>query len=436
MKKTQRIRDPIHNLIGFSDSSPEDELLWALLQTPPIQRLRRIRQLGFSEFVYPGATHSRFSHTLGAMQMARRMLGVFRRNKLDSLMNDDYDVNRIATVAAALLHDVGHGPYSHVFEEISELCGIERAHEEYTLEIIQNTEISDILKKADQFERVIELFEREKGYSPFHAIISSQMDCDRLDFLSRDRYFCGVRSSYIDLEWLFDSLTIEEVIVDPGASISEFSFVVAPKGVRVVEEFVISYIKMYQDIYFHKTTRSIQHVVTEALNNAIVVYNGDEVLMKQPAFSYFTDKNKQNLEEYITLDDSSIISLLNCLSRGKYGRATELAERFFQRKPFKCLEIPPGVDGEIRGQLLKKLKEKLEQSNIFYKLDILKPKSYKQYDVYDKKYMENILVKQGDEHVRLHKISNIVRQFSENTVRMYFNCNEDRDTAKNIIGPL
>src|SRR5687767_13619508 len=111
--RDQRIRDPIHNLIKFSSSRPDDRVLWNLVQTPQIQRLRRIKQLGFSELVYPGATHTRFSHVLGAMQTARKMLTVFLRN---AVFTPDPD-EELATLCAALLHDVGHGPFSHVFEE-------------------------------------------------------------------------------------------------------------------------------------------------------------------------------------------------------------------------------------------------------------------------------------------------------------------------------
>src|SRR5262245_44422644 len=115
MDRDQRIRDPIYNLVKFSINDRYDHALWTLLQVPAVQRLRRIKQLGFSEFVYPGATHTRFSHVLGAMQMARQMLEVFERNR--ALPQDgDHKKMRAATLAAVLLHDVGHGPYSHVFE--------------------------------------------------------------------------------------------------------------------------------------------------------------------------------------------------------------------------------------------------------------------------------------------------------------------------------
>lgn len=119
----QRIRDPVHNLIKFSSSNKDDEVLWGLLQSRPLQRLRRIKQLGFSDFVYPGASHTRLSHALGVMQMARRMLDVLTRNQV--IRKDaDFASWQKATLCAALVHDVGHGPFSHVFEAVSEKLGI------------------------------------------------------------------------------------------------------------------------------------------------------------------------------------------------------------------------------------------------------------------------------------------------------------------------
>ena len=156
--RDQRVRDPIHNLIGFSSKSEEDQLLWRLLQTPEMQRLRRIKQLGFSEFVYPGATHSRLSHALGAMHMARRMLGVFERNQIFE-QNDAHNLMRKATLAAALLHDVGHGPYSHVFEDVRREMGLPEAHEDYTRQILESENISRILKEGGVFRGSHSLFQ-------------------------------------------------------------------------------------------------------------------------------------------------------------------------------------------------------------------------------------------------------------------------------------
>jgi HD superfamily phosphohydrolase len=198
MREEERIRCPVHDLISFKKSRKEDELLWDLLQTPIVQRLRRIKQLGFSEFVYPGATHSRLSHVLGAMQMARRMLDVFQRNDV-FVEVENLEIEKTATLAAALLHDIGHGPYSHVFEEVCDEF-LAKAHESYTLEFLDHPSIKPKLEDAGVYDLTKRFFTTEPGYSAFNAIISSQMDCDRLDFLCRDRYHTGIRSATIDLE--------------------------------------------------------------------------------------------------------------------------------------------------------------------------------------------------------------------------------------------
>ena len=125
MVNDQRIRDPIHNLIKFSADSEDDQVLWELIQSRPIQRLRRIKQLGFSDFVYPGASHSRLSHSLGALEMARRMLSVLTKNQVIRSEDSEFKLWHRATLCAALLHDVGHGPFSHVFESLSKKLGIE-----------------------------------------------------------------------------------------------------------------------------------------------------------------------------------------------------------------------------------------------------------------------------------------------------------------------
>jgi hypothetical protein len=331
--KDQRIRDPIHNLIAFSSKHPDDPLLWDLVQSAPVQRLRRIKQLGFSEFVYPGATHSRFSHVLGAMQMARRMLDVFERNNV--FPKREHTQQRRATLAAALLHDVGHGPYSHVFEEVAAKLAQGQNHESYTREIIEKTDIKVILRKYGVFEQAKRFFTAEAGSDPYTRIISSQMDCDRLDFLVRDRYHTGIRSAAIDLAWLFDSLRIEEVPIDPVRQLKAYSFVVLPKGISVVEEFVLAYMKMYQNVYFHKTTRAVQHMVSDIISIAVSnELKSNKKIKAHPVVRYFRDKRHRTLDNYLDLDDSSIISLVRDLADQNLGYVSSLAERYFARDTY------------------------------------------------------------------------------------------------------
>ncbi|WOJ90099.1 HD domain-containing protein [Methylocapsa polymorpha] len=429
--RPQRIRDPIHDLIGFS--SEQDEPIWELVNTRPVQRLRRIKQLGFSEFVYPGATHTRFSHVIGAMQMARRMLAAFEKSDAIDVKNDEHELKRTATIAAALLHDVGHGPYSHVFEELCTEFKIGKEHEEWTAEIIKSKEIADILVKFGLYDEVISFFDTEKAYTPYSTIISSQMDCDRLDFLCRDRYFCGLRSSFIDLEWLFDSLLIEKVLIDIKKDIEQFSFVVDPKGLRVVEEFVISYLKMYNDVYYHKTTRAVQHMVSEIIKLGLRFNHC--VVTNHPLGQFFLSSSHRTLEHYMALDDSSVVSLVHLISENEIGEATILAQRYLRRDLYKCLEIPPGDDGAPK-QRIKKFIGKLKAENIFHIIDIIGGKTYKQYEVADKRFLENILVKDGEEHIRLHSASKIIKSMPTQASRIYFSNSEDKQKALLLLKSL
>jgi HD superfamily phosphohydrolase len=430
--KDQRIRDPIHNLIAFSTKSPDDQVLWELLQSAPVQRLRRIKQLGFSEFVYPGATHSRFSHVLGAMQMARRMLDVFERNEM--FPKREHLQLRRATLAAALLHDVGHGPYSHVFEEVAAKLQQQQSHETYTEEIIEKTTIGLILRKHGIFNETKKFFTTEAGFDPYTRIISSQLDCDRLDFLVRDRYYTGIRSAAIDLAWLFDSLRIEEVPIDPIRQLKAYSFVVLPKGISVVEEFVLAYMKMYQNVYFHKTTRAVQYMVSDIITIAVSnELKSNKRIKAHPIVRYFRDTRQRTLENYLCLDDSSIISLLRDLADQKLGQVSRLAQRYFERDTYKCLELPTYSTGEIRKALSIKFIDRLKNSKIEFFDDRVPAKDYKQYDVMDENFLKNILIKKDGEYEPLGWSSEIVKNPPAKKIRIYFTSEHGRDRAAKIL---
>jgi len=429
--KDQRIRDPIHNLVAFSTKVPDDNLLWELLQSAPVQRLRRIKQLGFSEFVYPGATHSRFSHVLGAMHMARRMLDVFERNNIFA-NKKDHPHQRRATLAAALLHDVVHGPYSHVFEEVAASLNQEQGHETYTQQIIEHTDIKNILRKHGVFVETRKFFTTEAGYDPYTRIISSQLDCDRLDFLVRDRYYTGIRSAAIDLAWLFDSLRIEEVPIDPVRQLKAYSFVVLPKGISVIEEFVLSYIKVYQNVYFHKTTRAVQHMVVDIIKMAVYL-SSNKKIRAHPVVKFFKSKAYRTLDNYPCLDDSSIMSLLRDLADQRIGHVSKLAQRYFQRDTYKCIELPTYGSGEIRKSAATKFIERLQNSNVEFFDDRIPAKEYKQYDVMDENYLKNILVKKDNEYEPLGWNSEIVKNPPSKKIRLYFKTSKDRDRAIKLL---
>jgi uncharacterized protein len=367
------------------------------------------------------------------MQMARRMLDVLERNEVFREVAD-LEKEKTATLAAALLHDVGHGPYSHVFEEVCDALNMEKRHEDYTRELLNEPEIKDKLDNIGVYESSRRFFTEEPGYSVFNAIISSQMDCDRLDFLCRDRHHTGIRSAAIDLEWLFDSLRIEKVPVDDEGSASEYSFVFTEKGLAVAEEFVIAYMKMYSNVYFHKTTRGIQHLVKDFLIETIREHGDKPELINCGLVRFF--RNKGVLSDYLCLDDSSVLTVVHIAADNDWGLATELAVRFLNRDNYKCLEIPSTTTGNIGRNKLERFRAALRDSDIYFIEDILSHRSYKQHAVTDSSFLKNILIRKDGEIESLGSVSLLLTAPAPRVARIYFRNDFDRDKAKKILRSL
>lgn len=437
MDREQRIRDPIHNLVKFSPDNPDDEILWLLLQSEPLQRLRRIKQLGFSDIVYPGASHSRLSHSIGAMQMARRMLDVLEKNNVFTEENkEEHKKWRQATLCAALLHDVGHGPFSHVFEDVSHIMKIEISHENYTEKIIQDGPVAEILKTGGVLEETLSFFRSEAGSTTYSQIVSSQLDADRLDFLARDRHFTGIQFGEIDLEWLFDSLRIIEIPVDVGMTESRYVFALNQKGLSVVEDFLSAYSKMYSNVYFHKTTRSVQYMVLDILSG---IFSDDELKRRLPEdnliLQYFNAAPNPPLESYLKLDDASVTYLLRHISLGNFGDYTDLANRYFRRELYKCFEPPKRPKDEPPRQKLADFIKAIKDEEILHHMDLLPAKGLKQYDIMGEEFFKNILVfsKFDNEYRPIGDLSPAVEDFADrNPLRFYFRTDADRQRASNI----
>src|SRR4051812_22477759 len=246
------IRDPVHDVIAFRLDQRLDALLFQLIAAPEFQRLRRIRQLGMTSLVYPGADHSRYSHSLGVMETARKILEQLSRNfKID-------EAGRVTCVVAALLHDLGHGPFSHVFERVS---GIH--HETITHRVILDPDsgVNRILREHDAAmpQRIVDFLECRPTRTFFCDIISSQLDADRFDYLLRDNLMTGSRYGSYDLEWVLHALTIDE---------SADRLAVHPKGISAVETYLQARFNMYRNVYFHKVVRSAEGMVKLALQRA------------------------------------------------------------------------------------------------------------------------------------------------------------------------
>ena len=348
----KRIRDPIHDLIVFDTNDDIDAVAWRLLDCAEFQRLRRIRQLGFSEFVYPGATHTRFSHCIGVFHTARKILKVIR----DLRSNNRYDKNRaMVSLCAALLHDVGHGPFSHVFEGVSKDLGRKKSHETWTSEIVtQDTQIRKVLASVDKSlpKSVADLIAAEDPVDIYSAIVSSQFDADRLDYLLRDRYMCGVSVGRFDFEWLLANLEIHDVspVVEGGTAVGETIpwLVLNSKASDAAEGYLLARYQLYSTIYYHKTTRAAERMLGILLRNvARRLENGSPEkigLSKKNPVVQFLGNRAPNLNSYLQIDDMEVWAFLSEATECKDSSISELANRLRKRALFKPFDISTRSD--------------------------------------------------------------------------------------------
>jgi HD superfamily phosphohydrolase len=319
------IRDPVHDVIAFRLERPLDALLFKLINATEFQRLRRIRQLGLASLAYPGADHSRYSHSLGVMETARRMLDQLRQ----SFPIDDGDA--CACIAGALLHDLGHGPFSHVFERVVDI-----EHEQITLQIIQDpqSQVHRILSEHDPSlpEAIARLLTFAPKRTVFCDILSSQLDADRFDYLLRDNLMTGSRYGGFDLTWLLHALTI-----DPGS----FRLAVSQKGVSAVEAYLQSRYHMYRNVYFHKVVRTAEGMVRLALQRAKRLAVQGRLNWPGPEDNLYKALLGRRLssEEFNDLDDVSIQHCLKLWTGVDDPILAGLCRGLIHRKLFKTIDL-------------------------------------------------------------------------------------------------
>ena len=291
------IRDPLWNTIVV------DAVARRLIDTPVFQRLRYVRQLGLAHLVYPGATHTRFEHALGAYHLARRTLGVLDdRHELDAIPPDERGV----VIAAALLHDVGHHPFSHALEEIGA-----QHHEVAARPLITQSQIADELRASiapDAPERVYALI-RGQSASPLQGLISGSLDLDKIEYLKRDAFMCGVPYGEIDVDRLINALT---VVHDAG----RVTIGVLEKGLSALESLLFAKYQMYRNVYWHHAVRSATAMYKRLVDDAI-----RDGALDDSSLSSLTDEGLLHV-----LDTASNAPLLDALrTRRLYKRAFECA---------------------------------------------------------------------------------------------------------------
>lgn len=327
-------RDSVHNIIRVKTDTAEGRLIVSLIDTPEFQRLRRIRQLGLAYFAYQAAEHSRFTHSLGAFHLAARMVAKLR------LSYDIPDDAQTAVRVAALLHDIGHGPFSHVIESI-----LDFHHEEFTIDAVLSgeTKIGQLLKtfSPDLAVDVAAIIRGDFRHRALAQLVSSQLDVDRMDYLLRDSLMTGAKYGIYDLEWIIKSIEINET--------DDHLYVSAP-GIYAVEDYLQARYYMYRQVYFHRTLRSAEAVLRVLLNRALYLFqNGGNVwLASGTPMEKVLAGEKLSLTEHLELDDTDVMFSIKRWQHSEDQILSDLAKRFLNRRLFKAFDLDMPEDDRPR----------------------------------------------------------------------------------------
>jgi HD superfamily phosphohydrolase len=330
--------DPIHHEITLDRDKPEEELIVQLIDTPEFQRLRRIQQLGVSYFTFQGAEGSRFTHSVGVMHVARKLLNQLGHRDPSILEK------KALVLASALLHDLGHGPFSHCTEKI-----VGYNHEDWSCRIISgDTKVKAVLDKYKQHPHLAEDIVRvlHKQYQPKFVshLISSQLDCDRFDYLLRDSYMTGTEYGLFALQRVLSSLEVDEgqnqVIVS------------GEKGQTAVEHYLFARYSMHRLVYYHKKNLAARVLLTKLMKRARHAIDQGQCFFDEPTRKWLTGEDL-DVSEYLFLDDVQLTYHVKKWAQAQDKILADLASRFLTRRLFKAMKIP-----QNGGRSLKEIEDK------------------------------------------------------------------------------
>jgi hypothetical protein len=341
------IRDPVHGLIRIE---PEDEVLLRLIDTPEFQRLRRVRQLGVSNLTYPGAEHSRFTHSLGVLNFAQRILAALgHRYRKDSTATGLLAQHGLTVKAAALLHDLGHGPFSHMAERAFDAIG---NHEDKTIELITGNK-SSVCKVLERHKlkpsAVADIIRKTSEHRLLVDIVSSQLDADRMDYILRDAQATGVKYGTFDAEWLLNCLCIGTEPGLPRATTeTQWRLCLDEKrGLYSAEQLIIARMHMSLQVYFHKATRGWEAHLLCLFNLAADLAKAQRLPKGTPEVveQFFKTRGNLSDDEFLLFDEATMLSALQTwagTTAKKHRPLAELARAFLRReKAFLCEELKP-----------------------------------------------------------------------------------------------
>ncbi|HIU13858.1 MAG TPA: HD domain-containing protein [Candidatus Fimiplasma intestinipullorum] len=332
LNESRVFRDPIHRYIHIYHLP-----FWQLINTKEMQRLRRIHQLGGTHQVYQTAEHTRFPHSLGVYEVVRRML------ELETFQGQLNDYERLSVLCSALLHDVGHGPFSHSFEHVFAV-----SHEDFTRRIIldPDTEVNQVLASYHPKlpEDVASIIEKTHPNPLLIQLVSSQIDGDRMDYLLRDSYFTGTSYGNFDMERILRTLRVKNKQI-----------VFKESGVQAIEDYILARYHMYWQVYYHPTTRSYERLLILIFRRIRDLYQqGYPFENPMPYLMPFIAGEDVSVEAYLKMDESCLLYYFSLLEETKDAILSDLCTRFLSRKLFKYRNLKDEADyARIRDQLEK-----------------------------------------------------------------------------------
>lgn len=373
--KKKIFNDPVYGFISIPH-----EIIYDLIEHPYLQRLRRIKQLGMTHLVYPGALHTRFHHVLGAMHLMNLAVQVIRRKGHEITLEEEK-----AVLIAILLHDIGHGPFSHALE-YDIVNGV--SHEEISSFFIQRLE-KDF---GDDLTTALSIFTNDYHKPFLYQLVSSQLDMDRMDYLNRDSFYTGVSEGVIGSDRIIEMLDVHNG-----------NLVLEEKGIYSIEKFIVARRLMYWQVYLHKTVVAAEFMLIHTLRRAKKLVQEGHQLFGSPALKFFME-NKVSLEEFRTnpeilnqfaqLDDFDIMGAIKVWQFDNDPILADLSTRLVNRKLFK-IEISkvPFSDNqiaEIRTEIAKAMNISLEDAAFYVYSNRLSNNAYNQ-----GKQNINLLMKNG-----------------------------------------
>jgi len=333
LEEVKVFKDPVHRYVRVVD-----QVIWDLIATPEFQRLRRIKQLGTTYLTFHGAEHSRFNHSLGVYEIVRRII-----NKMENHPSWNKE-ERLVCLCAALLHDLGHGPFSHSFEKVFALD-----HEKFTQRIIlEDTEVNKILRKVgNEFpKKVAQVIEKTYEDQLVVSVISSQIDADRMDYLLRDAYYTGVSYGQFDMERILR-------VMRP----TQDQIVIKSSGMHAVEDYIMSRYQMYWQVYFHPVTRSSEVILTKIFHRAKYLFEQGYTFIETPTLLLSLFRENVDIHDYLQIDEPVIYFYFQRWQMERDPILRDLCSRFINRNLFKYVEFDPKKDAGKFAELQQLLEQ-------------------------------------------------------------------------------